>query len=85
MKPITDSCLKLVQSLALPALLLLLASSPIHAATLTWTGGAGAANRKWSASANWGGAGVPASGDTLILPGGVPGLSNTNDLVGRKF
>ncbi len=49
-------------------------------ATLTWNGG-GVANASWNDSANWGGSGIPASGDTLIFQG-TNGLNSTNNLAG---
>jgi autotransporter-associated beta strand protein len=52
-----------------------------HANTLSWTG-SGGADANWSNSANWGFLGTPANGDTLIFPGGVANLINTNNFVG---
>ncbi len=52
-----------------------------RAASLSWSGGGGA-NANWNNSANWGFAGIPASGDTLIFPASQPNLLNTNNLVG---
>ena len=46
--------------------------------SLTWTGGGN--NSYWSSSANWGGAGTPANGDSLTFPSGTARLMNTNDL-----
>jgi autotransporter-associated beta strand protein len=57
------------------------ATTSLPAAVLTWTGGGGA-NANWNSSANWGGAGTPAYGDTLVFPGGAPNLVNTNNIVG---
>jgi len=66
------------------ASLLLLASFALtvssRANVLSWTGGGGG-NAYWNNSANWGFAGVPANGDTVIFPGGAPNLLNTNNLV----
>ena len=55
-------------------------SPPIQAATLSWSGAGGSAN--WSDIANWGSAGVPASGDTLIFTAAQPRLINTNNIAG---
>ncbi len=51
------------------------------AATLSWSGGGGA-NANWDNGANWGFAGTPASGDTLVFPAGQPNLNNTNNIPG---
>lgn len=51
------------------------------AATLSWSGGGGA-NANWNNSANWGFAGTPTTGDTLVFPASQPNLINTNNLVG---
>lgn len=56
----------------------------LHAATLSWSGGS-ASSANWSDSANWGYAGVPADGDSLVFPGGSARLTNTNNLSGRTF
>jgi len=48
------------------------------AATLSWSGGGSSGN--WNDTGNWGFAGVPANGDTLIFPGAQPRLINTNNL-----
>ncbi|MDY3557767.1 autotransporter-associated beta strand repeat-containing protein [Gemmata sp. JC673] len=45
-------------------------------ATLTWTGTGG--NLLWSNSGNWSGNVAPVTGDTLIFPTGVTGLTNNN-------
>ena len=52
----------------------------MEAAVLSWSGGA-ASNGNWSDPANWGFAGMPSTGDTLIFSGGQPRLANTNDIV----
>src|SRR5215471_11487736 len=49
-------------------------------ATLSWSGGGTTGN--WNDSGNWGFAGTPATGDTLIFPGAQPRLGNTNNIVG---
>jgi autotransporter-associated beta strand protein len=51
------------------------------AAVLSWSGGSGTSGN-WSDSANWGFAGTPASGDTLIFSASQPRLANTNNIVG---
>ena len=58
-----------------------LLSNPMHAAILSWSGGGGA-NADWNNSANWGFAGTPANGDTLIFPASQPNLLNTNNIAG---
>ncbi|HWX23003.1 MAG TPA: autotransporter-associated beta strand repeat-containing protein [Candidatus Binatia bacterium] len=52
-----------------------------QAAILSWSGGGGA-NANWNNNANWGFAGTPASGDTLIFPASQPNLVNTNNIAG---
>ena len=49
--------------------------------TLSWSGGGGA-NANWNNSANWGFAGTPANGDTLIFSASQPNLLNTNNIAG---
>ncbi len=56
-------------------------SFSLQAAILSWSGGGGA-NAYWNDSANWGFAGTPGNGDTLIFSAGQPDLLNTNNLVG---
>jgi autotransporter-associated beta strand protein len=51
-----------------------------HGATLSWSGGGSSGN--WNDSGNWGFAGTPASGDTLIFSGAQPRLNNTNNIAG---
>jgi autotransporter-associated beta strand protein len=68
--------------LFLPLILLFVAGvwSPIvQANILSWSGGSGA-SANWSDIANWGFAGTPANGDTLIFPGGAARLTNTNNI-----
>ncbi len=69
---------RLVVRLLLAALIPTGVSSP--AAILTWTGGG--ANAYWINSVNWGSAGVPTNGDTLIFPAGQPAELNTNNIAG---
>jgi autotransporter-associated beta strand protein len=49
--------------------------------TLSWSGGGGA-NAYWNNSANWGFAGVPANGDTVIFSASQPNPLNTNNITG---
>jgi autotransporter-associated beta strand protein len=51
-----------------------------HSAILSWSGGGTTGN--WSDSGNWGFAGTPATGDTLIFSGAQPRVFNTNNIVG---
>ncbi|MDR3378239.1 MAG: autotransporter-associated beta strand repeat-containing protein [Verrucomicrobiae bacterium] len=48
---------------------------------MSWSGGGGA-NAYWNNGANWGFAGVPGNGDTLIFPASQPNELNTNNIVG---
>ena len=50
------------------------------AATLSWSGAGSSAN--WSDSGNWGFAGTPVTGDTLVFPAAQPRLVNTNNIAG---
>jgi autotransporter-associated beta strand protein len=54
-------------------------STAVHGNILSWSGGGGA-NAYWNNSANWGGAGTPANGDTIIFQGPQPNLLNTNNI-----
>jgi autotransporter-associated beta strand protein len=56
-----------------------LLSDPMHAAILTWSGGGGSPGN-WNNSANWGGAGIPGNGDTLIFPADTFTLLSTNNI-----
>jgi autotransporter-associated beta strand protein len=47
----------------------------------SWSGGGGA-NAYWNNSANWGFAGTPANGDTVIFPASQPNELNTNNIPG---
>jgi len=51
------------------------------AATLSWSGG-GAPDGNWDNADNWGSAGIPANGDTLIFSFPQPNQINTNNIVG---
>ena len=53
----------------------------VQAAVLSWSG-ASLAGANWNDAANWGFAGTPTNGDTLIFPGGAPRPTNTNDIPG---
>ncbi|MFO1512145.1 MAG: autotransporter-associated beta strand repeat-containing protein, partial [Verrucomicrobiota bacterium] len=64
----------------LSALVLLLANET-RAATLSWSGGSPTTSN-WSDIQNWGFAGTPTTGDTLIFPGAQPRLANVNDIAG---
>ena len=67
-----------------PALLALCAgllALPARGAVLSWSGGGGV-NANWNNSANWGFAGTPGNGDTLVFPAAQPNLVNTNNIVG---
>ena len=55
-------------------------ATAIHGATLTWNGGGGA-NGNWNVSANWGGSGIPVTGDILVFQG-TSGLNSTNNISG---
>jgi autotransporter-associated beta strand protein len=52
----------------------------IHGASLSWSGGGSSGN--WNDSGNWGFAGTPATGDTLVFPAAQPRLNNTNNIGG---
>ena len=51
-----------------------------QAAVWSWSGGG--ANTYWNNSANWGFAGIPTNGDTVIFPASQPNLLNTNNIAG---
>lgn len=61
----------------------LLITQPSSAAVLSWNGGG--SSGKWSDSGNWGLAGTPGPGDTLIFISGALRPSNTNDVVGLQL
>src|ERR1039457_639294 len=52
-----------------------------QAAVWSWSGGGGA-NAYWNNSANWGFAGIPGNGDTVIFPASQPNELNTNNIAG---
>src|SRR5258706_12555242 len=56
---------------------------PSSAATLSWSGAGTTGN--WTDAANWGLAGTPAAGDTLIFVSGALRPSNTNNIVGLEL
>src|SRR5262245_7423156 len=64
--------------LQLAAFILAAASSTNASNILSWSGAGATGN--WSDSGNWGFAGVPANGDTLVFPAAQPRLANTTDL-----
>jgi autotransporter-associated beta strand protein len=67
----------LIRIIAVCAALLSVAA---HGKTLTWSGG-GWPNAYWNNSANWGGAGIPANGDTINFSGSnTNGMVNTNNI-----
>ncbi len=51
-----------------------------QAAILAWSGNGATTN--WNDSGNWGFAGTPTNGDTLIFPGSQPGMTNYNNIPG---
>ena len=51
----------------------------VAANVLSWSGG-GAPDFNWGNANNWGGAGVPGNGDTIIFQGPQPGLISTNNI-----
>jgi autotransporter-associated beta strand protein len=66
-----------------PALLILSVTQlclPASGSVWTWSGGG--ANALWNNSANWGFAGIPANGDTVIFPASQPNELNTNNIAG---
>jgi autotransporter-associated beta strand protein len=63
--------------------LILSAGVAAHANIYSWSGGGATAN--WSDSGNWGFAGVPGNGDTVVFPAAQPRLSNTNNLAGLSL
>jgi autotransporter-associated beta strand protein len=65
---------------AFAAIFVGLCSAESQAAILSWSGAGSSGN--WSDIANWGSAGTPASGDTLIFSAAQPRLNNTNNIVG---
>jgi fibronectin-binding autotransporter adhesin len=56
----------------------LLLSMSAQANTWVWTGGGGV-NANWNNSANWGSAGIPGNGDTVVFQGAT-GLNTTNNI-----
>jgi hypothetical protein len=69
---------------SLPLRLEELETRVVPATTLTWTGAGN--NPHWFNAANWtrtgGNDAVPASGDSLVFPGGVANLDSRNDIAG---
>jgi len=58
----------------------ILALHSSQAAVWSWSGGG--ANAYWNNSANWGYAGIPGNGDTVVFPASQPNELNTNNLAG---
>jgi len=52
-----------------------------RAAIWSWSGGGGG-NAYWNNSANWGFAGIPGNGDTVVFPASQPNALNTNNISG---
>lgn len=69
-----------VSEIGMVILLALLASAS-RAAVWSWSGGGGA-NTYWNNNANWGYAGIPGNGDTVIFSASQPNLVNTNNITG---
>jgi autotransporter-associated beta strand protein len=63
---------------AMLAAFILSATAPANANVYSWSGGGVTGN--WSDSGNWGFAGVPANGDSLVFPAPPSLVSVTNDL-----
>src|SRR5206468_1453338 len=51
----------------------------VQGAVLSWSG-TSPSGANWNDNQNWGFAGTPTNGDTLIFPGGALRLTNTNDI-----
>jgi len=62
-------------------LLIVQLADSCYGAVWSWSGGGGA-NANWNNSANWGFAGIPANGDTVIFPNSQPNELNTNNIAG---
>lgn len=77
---LTFSILRLSSIPAIFVFVLLFASATTRANTWVWTGGGGA-NGNWNNSANWGSAGIPGNGDTVVFQGAT-GLNSTNNIAG---
>ncbi|HEY2147348.1 MAG TPA: hypothetical protein VGH32_05390, partial [Pirellulales bacterium] len=68
---------------AVAAVALLLVTSPLHAATETWTG---ATNANWSVAANWTGTNTPPiANDSLIFDGNLNTLTNDDLAANTQF
>ncbi|HPC62212.1 MAG TPA: autotransporter-associated beta strand repeat-containing protein, partial [Verrucomicrobiota bacterium] len=79
-----DALFQCVRTMTAAALMAILWAGPeAGAAVLSWSGGGTTAY--WSDIGNWGYAGTPNSGDTLVFPAGQPRATNTNDLSSRVF
>lgn len=65
-------------------IILALFATPGHAATLSWSGGG--SSDSWGDSGNWGGAGTPAPGDTLIFGAiATSRYTSSNNVFGRTL
>jgi len=71
------ACLGVVRQIAMLIGTLLVVQS--YGSTLSWSGGGTSGN--WNDSGNWGFAGTPGTGDSLVFPAGQPRLNNTNNIV----
>ncbi len=78
-----SSSVKAARGLAIAAMLALAGLSTVvesrAAAILSWSGGSGS-TANWDDPANWGFAGTPTNGDTLIFSASQPRLLNTNNI-----
>lgn len=70
--------LRSISTPVITACVLLCHCLPILGNTWVWTGG-GAPNGDWNNAANWGSAGIPANGDTVVFQGTI-GLNSTNNI-----
>jgi autotransporter-associated beta strand protein len=59
------------------------AAFSVNANVLSWSGGGSSGN--WSDTGNWGFAGVPANGDTVVFPALLSLVNSTNNLVGLSL
>lgn len=66
---------------AILAAFMLSAVVSANANILSWSGGS-STTANWSDNANWGFAGTPANGDTLVFPASQPRPTNTNNIAG---
>lgn len=64
--------------------LLIMAATPVTAATLRWTG-SHPTQSTWSRGANWDTGSPPQDGDTVVFPAGAARLANNNDIAGLNL